>query len=105
LVWLRDFKKERKGVKFEFFWVIILVLINILMAKNRWVAGYKWLRLGELGFFWNWVRENKKIAKMGLWKVIPLWLILEGILAIGQVSKGGSLNGWWRWLGNKDWRW
>ena len=101
LILVKNFKKERKKVKFEVFWVIILILVNILVANNRWVAGYKWLRLGQLFWVWSWVTENKRTVKNGLLKVIPWWLIVEGILAIGQVSKGGSLNGWWWFLGER----
>ena len=101
LILVKNFKKERKKVRFEVFWVIILILVNILVANNRWVAGYKWLRLGQLFWVWSWVTENKRTVKNGLLKVIPWWLIVEGILAIGQVSKGGSLNGWWWFLGER----
>lgn len=101
LVLIRNFKKEKKAIKFEVFWLIILILVNILIANNKWVAGYKWLRLGQLFWVWSWVTENKRTVKNGLLKVIPWWLVMEGILAIGQVSKGGSLNGWWWFLGER----
>ncbi len=86
---------------FQTFLIIIFILINILISQNKWVAGYKWLRLGELFWFWNWIIRNKRLAQSGWLKAIPFWLIIEGILAIGQVSKGGSLNGWWWWLGER----
>jgi len=107
LVWLvlvfLSFKNKEKKDKFgfEFLWVVVLVLANILIARNRWVAGYKWLRLGQLFWFWNWVLKNKELVKKTLLRVIPFWLIVEGFLAFGQVSKGGSLNGWWWFLGER----
>lgn len=94
-------KKKKWKFGFEIFWVLVLIGINILIAQNKWVAGYKWLRLGELFWFWNWIVRNKRLAQNGWLKAIPFWLIIEGILAIGQVSKGGSLNGLWWWLGER----
>ncbi len=94
-------KRKKWEFGFEIFWILVLIGINILIAQNKWVAGYKWLRLGELFWFWNWIVRNKRLAQSGLLKAIPFWLIIEGILAIGQVSKGGSLNGLWWWLGER----
>ncbi len=94
-------KKKKWKFGFEIFWVLVLIGVNILIAQNKWVAGYKWLRLGELFWFWNWIIRNKRLAQSGWLKAIPFWLIIEGILAIGQVSKGGSLNGLWWWLGER----
>ena len=106
LVWVvldlvNNGRKKKWEFGFEIFWILVLIGINILIAQNKWVAGYKWLKLGELFWFWNWVIRNKKLAQNGWLKAIPFWLIIEGILAIGQVSKGGSLNGWWWWLGER----
>ncbi len=94
-------KKKKWRFGFEIFWILVLIGINILIAQNKWVAGYKWLRLGELFWFWNWLTRNKRLAQNGWLKTIPFWLVIEGILAIGQVSKGGSLNGLWWWLGER----
>ena len=92
---------KNKLFNFENLMVLVFILVNILIAQNKWVAGYKWLRLGELFWFWNWIIRNKKLAQNWWLKTIPFWLIIEGFLAIGQVSKGGSLNGLWWWLGER----
>ncbi len=82
--------------------IVVFVLINILLATNKWVAGMGWLRIFEMGWMIWFLNKNKKIVKDLLIKVIPLWIILESILAIGQISKGGSLNGIWWWLGERS---
>jgi hypothetical protein len=72
-------KKKKWKFGFEIFWILILIGINVLIAQNKWVAGYKWLRLGELFWFWNWIIRNKRLAQTGWLKAIPFWLIIEGI--------------------------
>jgi len=108
LVWLGLFLVEslsRYKVKncfsFKNLLVLVFVVVNILMAENRWVAVYKWCRWGELIWFGWYVMKHKRIIGEFLKKIIPWWLILEGILVIGQISKGGSLNGWWWFLGER----
>jgi hypothetical protein len=92
---------KRKKVDFGWLWVLILIGINILIAANKWVAVYKWVRLGELFWFGWYVYKNKKLVKDFLVKIIPIWIVVESILALGQIAKGGSLDGWWWFLGER----
>jgi O-antigen ligase len=97
------FKKIKIGEWFNFrnFLIIGFVLVNILLAKDWQIAGYKWLRVLQLVWFIGYVAKNKKIVGQMLKKIIPIWIGVEGFLAIGQISKGGSLNGIWWWLGER----
>jgi hypothetical protein len=99
---LVESKKKKWGFNFWYLLGIVFVGINILVSVNKFVAIYKWLRVVELGYFGFWVYKNKKIIKEALIKVIPYWIIIESLLALGQISKGGSLNGLWWWLGERS---
>ena len=98
---LAESKKRKWEVSFWCLLGLVFVGINILVSINKWVAVYKWLRVVELGYFWFWVVKNKRIVGDIMIKVIPYWIILESLLALGQISKGGSLNGLWWFLGER----
>jgi len=107
LVWILlvifnfQFSIFNKLFNFKNFLIFVFILINILIAQNKWVAVYKWVRLGELFWFGWYVYKNKKLVKSFLIKIIPIWIVTESILALGQIAKGGSLNGLWWWLGER----
>lgn len=83
------------------FVILCFLVINILVAENRWVAIYKWIRIGQLVWFGYFVFKNKMTVEKIITKVLPLWIGVESLLAIGQIAKGGSLNGIWWWLGER----
>ncbi len=78
------------------------ILINILVAQNRWVAIYKWFRVGQLVWLGCYVFNNKRLVEKMLIRVVSVWIVVESLLAIGQIAKGGSLNGFWWWLGERS---
>ena len=78
------------------------MVVNILVAQNRWVAVYKWSRVGQLVWFGYYVFKNKNLVEKMLVKVLPIWIGVESLLAIGQIAKGGSMNGFWWWLGERS---
>lgn len=82
--------------------ILVFVIINILVAQNRWIAIYKWVRVGQLVWFGYYVFRNRNLVEKMMAKVIPIWIGVEGLLAIGQIAKGGSLNGFWWWLGERS---
>jgi len=88
-LWLIEVYRE--GINWRLikknWWIVGLVVINLLIAGNKWVAGY--------------VIKNKRLVETYLGRIIPYWLITEGFLALGQIAKGGSLNGVWWWLGER----
>lgn len=94
--------KKETFLKFRHFIFFVFVIVNILMAQNRWIAIYKWTRIGQLVWFGYFVSRNKKILEKILIWVLPFWIGIEGLLAIGQIAKGGSLNGFWWWLGERS---
>ena len=116
LVWIVLFILEISITKFQVFQtndkkqlpilktllIIVFVLINILVAQSRWIAVYKWLRVGQLVWFGYYVFKNKNLVEKMLTKVLPIWIVVESVLAVGQIAKGGSLNGFWWWLGERS---
>jgi O-antigen ligase len=88
-------------LNFKTLLIIGFVIVNILIAENFMVAGYKWLRIWQLIWFIWYVNKNKRLVGQFLEKIIPIWIILESFLAIGQIFKSGSLNGIWWWLGER----
>lgn len=92
----------KKILNKNFFIVLLLAVINILVAKNSWVAVYGWLRIVQIILTVFLIIRNKKTIKKILVRIIPVWLIGESFLALSQISKGGSLNGFWWWLGERS---
>jgi hypothetical protein len=112
LVWLglvlttivNDFKKKNKPkieIGFGAIVVVLLVILNILVAGNRWVAIYRWLRVGQWLVTFKLLVNRKKTVVENLGWIVPTWVIVETLLAIAQVVKGGSVGGWWYWLGER----
>jgi hypothetical protein len=93
--------KKETFLNFKHFLVFGFVVINILLAQNRWIAVYKWARIGQLVWFGYYVFKNKNLVEKMLIKIIPWWIVSEGLLAVAQIAKGGSLNGVWWWLGER----
>lgn len=105
IVWLGWIWVQRKNIKFRFnffgFIMLLLVVVNVIFAQAKWVALYRWLRVGQWWLSWLAIRENKVKIRNYLKKIVPIWIILEVFLGLAQVVKGGSLNGIWWWLGER----
>lgn len=101
---LKNYKKIifKNYFSFRNFLILGFVGVNILMAVNPWVAGYKWLRVFQLLITFRYFRKNKTLVKESLVKIIPCWIILESLLAVAQIAKNGSLNGIFYWLGERS---
>lgn len=78
-----------------------LVVGNILIAENKVVAIYRWLRIGQWFLTVKLVGENKEEIKKYLNWIIPVWIVGESFLGLAQVLNAGSLNGIWWWLGER----
>lgn len=100
-LWGRD--KKRRKVKIDFFKIIIgcFILFNILVAENYGVAVYRWLRLFQWWWFYEYCKSNKAIVLQYLKGIIPYWVIAESLLGLAQMAKGGSLNGLMYWFGER----
>jgi len=93
--------KTKKLLSFQNFILLLLVVVNIIFSEAKWVAVYRWLRIGQWWLTWQMVKENKNIIIGYLKYIIPVWIILETFLGLSQVIKGGSLNGIFWWLGER----
>ena len=80
LVWMgikiknkkQDFWKEaKKLLNFQNFIFVLFVGVNIAFAQAKWVAIYRWLRIGQWWLTWKVVRKNKTEIIVYLNKIIP----------------------------------
>jgi len=80
---------------------LVLVLMNVVVAENKIIAIYRWLRIGQgwwtLNYFWR----NKERLKKLIIKIIPWWIGVEVTLGWMQMVTGGSMGGFWYWLGER----
>jgi len=81
--------------------IFLFIILNILVAENKWVAGLAWARVIEIWAMYRILKENKELVKKYLFYIIPFWIILESGLGLLQVIKGGSLQGVFYWLGER----
>lgn len=81
--------------------LVLVILANIFLATAKWVALYRWLRIGQWYLTWLMVKKNKEKIMGYLRWVIPVWIVVESLLGAAQVINGGSLNGIWWLLGER----
>lgn len=55
-----------------------------------------------MGWMVVYLKEKKGGVKKNLKTIIPIWIMVESLLGLGQIAKGGSLNGWFYWLGERS---
>jgi hypothetical protein len=91
----------RKIFNFQNLLMVVFVVVNILVATNKGVAVYKWLRMGQWWWFYRYCWQNRKIVKENLGRIIPWWIAGESLLGLAQIAKGGSLNGLMWWFGER----
>lgn len=112
LIWLLIFlneiirhKKERPVIKKKkiksVIAIVVFIFLNIVLASNPQVAVYKWLRGLQYLITIFYFQKHKKEIKDKLLKVIPVWISVESLLAVGQMAKNGSLNGIFYWIGER----
>lgn len=106
VVWVfLETRKQKQETRHKEWWKVSVALVvvvgNIAIAQAKWVAAYRWLRMGQWLLTFYLVSKNKKDIGEKLLKVIPFWIIVESFLALAQVVKGGSLDGLWWWLGER----
>jgi hypothetical protein len=109
LVWLlwilrnKEIKKSlnSKNLNFKNLIFIIFIGINIILATAKWVALYRWLRIGQWCLTIKLLNKNKDEITKYLIKIVPWWIVVEAFLSLAQIVKGGSLNGIWWWLGER----
>ena len=85
------------------FWItIVFIAVNILGAMTKEVAIIRWLRIGEWGIILLIAERQKLKVKSYLKMIIPVWLVVEVGLGLGQVFGGGSVGGLFYWLGERS---
>ncbi len=83
--------------------ILLFVGVNIVLAGNRWEAGYKWVRIGQWAITFGIFKlqsSNFNIKKMLEW-IIPCWVVVEAFLVVGQVVMGHNVGGIFYWLGER----
>jgi hypothetical protein len=95
-------KKLKIVVRNKNLWVMAgLVVMNILMAERSEVAIYRWARIIQILITVLSIKyQVLSIRKLLNW-VVPIWIVVESWLGLGQVINGGSLGGVWYWLGER----
>jgi len=109
LIWLflflfniKDFlNKIKKVFSFKVILLALFVVVNVLVASNKGVCVYRWLRLFQLIWTIFYLNKNKILVKEFLVKIIPIWIIFEGFLSLSQMVNGGSLNGLFYFFGER----
>ncbi|MBI3343049.1 hypothetical protein HY032_02750, partial [Candidatus Gottesmanbacteria bacterium] len=80
--------------------LLAVVLVNIFIAQNRYVAGYKWLKILEFVLLgWYIVRTKPSLTTI----ITPLsvGVLYSSVLAIGQFLLQHSIGGPLWWLGER----
>lgn len=85
----------------KYWWVGVLIIINILVAGNRWVAVYNWVRILQWGITIKLVISNQLRVTSYLKWIVPVWIMGEGLLGLAQIINNGSLQGIFYWLGER----
>ncbi len=97
-----QFKNSLISKKHWRWWVGLgLVAVNVLISTNRWVAVYKWVRILQLYITVKLVISDRLSVIRYLKWVVPVWVVVESLLGWAQITKGGSLDGVWYWLGER----
>jgi len=91
----------RSFFSFKTILLILFVAINVLVAQNKEICIYRWLRLWQLIWTIFYLNKNKVLFKKLLIKIISIWVIFEGFLAISQIIYGGSLGGLFYFFGER----
>ncbi|HEX8924062.1 MAG TPA: hypothetical protein VF828_05015, partial [Patescibacteria group bacterium] len=92
------------SLDFGDFLTVLMIVVNVVMAANRMEAGYKWIRIGEWVWMLSYLRNEKNNVDKYLKYAITGWILLESLLVLAQVIKGGSVEGLFWWLGERRFR-
>ena len=93
--------RVRKILSFQNLMILALVIINILVAENKGIAIYRWLRLGQWWWTYKLIKGESFRVKRYLKKIIPWWIAGESLLGVAQIAKGESIQGVMWWLGER----
>jgi O-antigen ligase len=91
----------KKIVSFENIIFLLLIVVNVMVAGDRGVAIYRWVRIVQWIISLKALIAEKENVKEYLKIIIPIWVIGESLLGLAQVINGGSLGGIWYWIGER----
>lgn len=81
---------------------LILMVVNVVLAQNKWVAMYRWLRIGQWILTLVYFLRKKIELKNNLVVAISVWTVIEVFLALSQTFLGRSVGGIFYWLGERS---
>jgi len=90
-----------KRNKKSFGLLLVLIGLNVVFAIRPEIAIFKWISVLKIIFIAFLVWKDKELVKKYLLFCIPCWVVGELILSLGQVARGGSLQGLFYWLGER----
>jgi hypothetical protein len=82
-------------------WWLLFVVLGVLTALNKQVALMGIVRMTLALMLMMVLKNNKKIKKY-LSIVIPIWVVVEVFLSLGQIILGRSLGGIFYYLGERS---
>jgi O-antigen ligase len=99
-------KKEKITFRWDMWWKVVifllLIVFNIGLAENKWVAMYRWLRIGQWILTLVYFLKKKNELKNNLVVAISIWTTVEVFLALSQTFLGRSVGGIFYWLGERS---
>jgi len=93
--------KIKRVLNFENIIFLLLMVVNVMVAGNKGIAIYRWLRIIQWIISLKVLITEKEKVKEYLTIIIPIWVIVESLLGLAQVINGGSLGGIWYWIGER----
>ena len=93
----------KKIFTFENLICFLIVVLNILIATNKEIAIYRWIRIGQWWITFKVLKggyRDPPIQKI-LKRIIPCWIIGETLLGLAQIISGQNLGGIFYWLGER----
>jgi len=98
---------KKKFLKFfklltKYWWLIVLVVLNIVLAQNLGVALFGWLKILKMFFLSFLVYKNRTWIKRILPKIIVFWLLIQGLFTLFQFLSQSSLGGLAYYLGERN---
>lgn len=99
--WWQERKIRNIGrVNWLIFFIFFYLFINSLLAQNQGAAFYKLTKIAEFAWLGFYVAQNTK-TKIIIGKILPVVVVYSGLIALVQVFKQSSLDGFFWFLGER----
>ena len=102
VIWWWQERKIRNisRVNWLIFFIFFYLFINSLLAQNQGAAFYKLTKIAEFAWLGFYVTKNTK-TKVIMGKILPVVVVYSGLIALFQVFKQSSLDGFFWFLGER----